>query len=127
MSGWALWPVFWICKKLHIATTRTLVFVEFSLSVHAQQVLLGHVALTSLTLHFLGPCMIAYLCFQTSWQKAGTCKAINAVNLGLYPLTCYFLWKYVRGVFVPSRLLLAVVFLEAPFMGDYWGDSLEKM
>lgn len=39
---------------------------------------------------------------QTIWQKAGTCQAIYAVSLGLSPLTCYFLWKYVRGVLVPG-------------------------
>lgn len=49
LPGWAVSPVFWNCKKLHIVTTGPQFLL--SSSVHAKHVLLGHVALT---LHFLG-------------------------------------------------------------------------
>lgn len=84
--------------------------------------LLGCVALT---LHLLVRCMIVYyrvygyvpklFVWKVITQKASTFQAIYAVNLSLSPLTWSFPWKYIGGVLVCCRLLLAIVFLETSF------------
>lgn len=108
-------------------------WVQFICECTIGVMLLGYVTLTlQVLIHRMIIYYRVYACvpklfvWKVITQKASTFQAIYAVNLSLPHLACSFPWKYVGGVLVRGRLLLAIVFLETSFYSvttAWWGKE----